>query len=146
MLVVTGGGGFIGSVLAAELNEACHADLVIVDRFGNGDKWRNIAKRDFVEIVPVEGLLAWLDRFGDGVEAIFHLGAISATTETDADLMIANNLNYSIALWRWCAAAKKPLIYASSAATYGDGAAGVGEAGGTEGIQGGRPVNPHGLA
>ena len=94
MLVVTGGGGFIGSVLAAELNEAGHSDLVIVDRFGSGDKWRNIAKRDFVEIVPVEGLLAWLDRFGDGVEAIFHLGAISATTETDADLMISNNLNY----------------------------------------------------
>ena len=86
MIVVTGGGGFIGSVLAAELNEAGHADLVIVDRFGDGDKWRNIAKREFVEIVPVEGLLAWLDRFGDGVEVIFHLGAISATTATDADL------------------------------------------------------------
>ena len=101
MLVVTGGGGFIGSVLCAALNEAGRADLVIVDRFGSGDKWRNIAKRDFFEIVPVEGLLSWLDRFGEGVEAVFHLGANSATTETDADLMIANNLNYSVALWRW---------------------------------------------
>jgi ADP-L-glycero-D-manno-heptose 6-epimerase len=144
MLVVTGGGGFIGSVLAAELNEAGHADLVIVDRFGSGDKWRNIAKRDFVEILPVEGLLAWLDRFGGEVEAVFHLGAISATTETDADLMIANNLNYSIALWRWCAAAKKPLIYASSAATYGDGAAGFDDAGGLEEFKRLRPMNLYG--
>src|SRR5438445_4090885 len=146
MIVITGGGGFIGSVLAAELNEAGHADLVIVDRFGHGDKWRNIAKRDFAEIVPVEGLLAWLDRFGDGVEAIFHLGAISATTETDADLMIANNLNYSIALWRWCAAAKKPLIYASSAATYGDGAAGFDDTGGIEEVNRLRPMNLDGCS
>jgi ADP-L-glycero-D-manno-heptose 6-epimerase len=144
MLVVTGGGGFIGSVLAAELNDSGRNDLVIVDRFGNGDKWRNIAKRDFVEIVPVDGLLAWLDRFGDGVEVIFHLGAISATTETDADLMIANNLNYSIALWRWCAAAKKPLIYASSAATYGDGAAGFDDAGDIEEFKRLRPMNLYG--
>ena len=100
MLVITGGGGFIGSVLAAELNGAGRADLVIVDRFGSGDKWRNIAKRDFFEIVPVDGLFAWLDRYGERVEAVFHLGAISATTFADADAMIANNLNYSIALWR----------------------------------------------
>src|SRR5947207_8086852 len=144
MLVVTGGGGFIGSVLAAELNEAGHADLVIVDRFGNGAKWRNIASREFVEIVPVEGLLVWLDRFGDGVEVIFHLGAISATTQTDADLMIANNLNYSIALWRWCAAAKKPLIYSSSAATYGDGTAGFEDAGGIDAFKRLRPMNLYG--
>ena len=144
MLVVTGGGGFIGSVLAAELNDSGRNDLVIVDRFGNGDKWRNIAKRDFVEIVPVDGLLAWLDRFGGEVEAVFHLGAISATTETDADLVIANNLNYSIALWRWCAAAKKPLIYASSAATYGDGAAGFDDAGDIEEFKRLRPMNLYG--
>src|SRR6266550_192264 len=144
MLVVTGGGGFIGSVLAAELNDSGRNDLVIVDRFGNGDKWRNIAKRDFVEILPVEGLLAWLDRFGGEVEAVFHLGAISATTETDADLVIANNLTYSIALWRWCAAAKKPLIYASSAATYGDGAAGFDDAGGLDAFKRLRPLNLYG--
>src|SRR3977135_3604763 len=144
MLIVPGGGGFIGSVLAAELNDSGHADLVIVDRFGSGDKWRNVAKRDFAEIVPVEGLLAWLERFGAGVEAIFHLGAISAPTETDADLMIANNLNYSIALWRWCAAAKKPLIYASSAATYGNGDAGFDDAGGIEVFKRLRPMNLYG--
>ena len=89
MLVITGGGGFIGSVLAAALNEAGRSDLVIVDRFGTGDKWRNIAKRDFFEIVPVEGLFDWLDRFGGEVEAVFHLGAISETTFADADEIIA---------------------------------------------------------
>jgi len=144
MLVITGGGGFIGSVLAAALNDAGHSNLVIVDRFGHDEKWRNIAKRDFFEIVAVEGLLPWLQRFGEEVEAIFHLGAISATTFTDADEIIAKNLNYSIALWRWCAAAKKPLIYASSAATYGDGAAGFDDAGGIDAFKRLRPMNLYG--
>src|SRR5256714_13228220 len=144
MLVITGGGGFIGSVLAAALNEAGRSDLVIVDRFGHDEKWRNIAKRDFFEIVPVEALHSWLERFGGEVEAIFHLGAISTTTFTDADEIIANNLNYSIALWRWCAAAKRPLIYASSAATYGDGTAGFDDAGGSDAFKRPRPTNPHG--
>ena len=144
MLVVTGGAGFIGSVLAAALNEAGRSDLVIVDRFGHDEKWRNIAKRDFFEIVPVEALHSWLERFGGEVEAIFHLGAISATTFTDADEIIAKNLNYSIALWRWCAAAKKPLIYASSAATYGDGAAGFDDAGGIDAFKRLRPMNLYG--
>jgi ADP-L-glycero-D-manno-heptose 6-epimerase len=144
MLIITGGGGFIGSVLAAELNAAGHGDLVIVDRFGHGDKWRNIAKRDFFEIVPVDGLLGWLDRYGERVEAVFHLGAISATTFSDADEMIANNLNYSIALWRWCADAGKPLFYASSAATYGDGSAGFDDAGGPDVFKRLRPLNLYG--
>ena len=144
MLGVTGGAGFIGSVLAAALNEAGRSDLVIVDHFGHDEKWRNIAKRDFFEIVPVEALHSWLERFGGEVEAIFHLGAISATTFTDADEIIANNLNYSIALWRWCAAAKRPLIYASSAATYGDGTAGFDDAGGIDAFKRLRPMNLYG--
>ena len=144
MLVVTGGAGFIGSVLAAALNEAGRSDLVIVDRFGHDEKWRNIAKRDFFEIVPVEALHSWLERFGGEVEAIFHLGAISATTFTDADEIIAKNLKYSIALWRWCAAAKRPLIYASSAATYGDGTAGFDDAGGIDAFKRLRPMNLYG--
>ena len=118
MLVVTGGGGFIGSVLAATLNDAGRSDLVIVDRFGTGDKWRNIAKRDFCDIVLVDRFPAWLERYGAEVEAVFHLGANSSTFANDADEIIATNLNASIALWRWCATAGKPLIYASSAATF----------------------------
>jgi ADP-L-glycero-D-manno-heptose 6-epimerase len=144
MIVITGGSGFIGSVLAALLNEEGRSDLVIVDRFGTGDKRRNIAKRDFFEIVPVDGLFTWLDRFGEKVEAVFHLGAISSTTFHDADVIIAGNLNYSTALWRWCAAAGKPLIYASSAATYGDGSAGFDDAGGIEALKHLHPRNLYG--
>ena len=108
MLVVTGGGGFIGSVLAAALNEAGRADLVIVDRFGTDDKWRNIAKRDFFEIVADRGA-ARLGSNGSAARSrrCFISAPISSTTATDADEIIATNLNYSIALWRWCAARGK---------------------------------------
>ena len=144
MLVVTGGGGFIGSVLAAQLNEAGRADLVIVDRFGTGDKWRNIAKRDFYEIVTIETLSGWLGRYGTEVEAVFHLGANASTFEDDADAIIATNLNASIALWRWCAREGKPLIYASSAATYGDGSAGFDDGGGIAALKRLHPLNLYG--
>jgi len=144
MLVITGGGGFIGSVLAWALNEAGRDDLVIVDRFGHDEKWRNIAKRDFFEIVPIAGMPAWLDHYGAEVEGVFHLGANASTTETDADLVIDTNLNASIAVWRWCSANQVPLIYASSAATYGDGAEGFDDEGGLAGLKRLRPMNLYG--
>ena len=144
MLVVTGGGGFIGSVLAWALNEAGRADLVIVDRFGTDEKWRNIAKRDFFEIVAIETLPGWLERHGREVEAVFHLGANSSTTERDADVVIETNLNSSIGLWRWCAAHGKPFIYASSAATYGDGTQGFDDAGGLAEYKRLQPMNLYG--
>jgi len=144
MLVITGGGGFIGSVLAWALNEAGRADIVIADRFGHDEKWRNIAKRDFFEIVTVEGLPAWFDRFGGEVEAVFHLGANSSTTETNADLIIETNLNASIAVWRWCSTHGKPLIYASSAATYGAGTQGFDDSNDIEVLKRLRPMNLYG--
>jgi len=144
MLVVTGGGGFIGSVLAWALNEAGRADLVIVDRFGTDEKWRNIAKRDFFEIVAIEALPGWLEGHGREVEAVFHLGANSSTTERDADFVIETNLNSSIGLWRWCAAHGKPFIYASSAATYGDGTQGFDDAGGLAEYKRLQPMNLYG--
>ena len=129
MYVVTGGAGFIGSALLAALEARGSGDLYVVDRLRDGDKWRNIAKRDFFEIVPIEGLPAWLERYGGEVEAVFHLGANASTTETDADHVIDTNLNSSIEWWRWCAAQGRKLIYASSAATYGDGTEGFDDAG-----------------
>jgi ADP-L-glycero-D-manno-heptose 6-epimerase len=144
MLVITGGGGFIGSALCAGLNDAGRDDLVIVDQFGSGDKWRNIAKRDFLEIVPLDGLPAWLGRYGGEVEAVFHLGANSSTFAADADAIIATNLNASIMWWRWCAANGKKLIYASSAATYGDGSQGFDDAGGIAAFRRLRPLNLYG--
>jgi ADP-L-glycero-D-manno-heptose 6-epimerase len=144
MLVITGGGGFVGSVLVAHLNEMGRVDLVLVDRFGTGEKWRNIAKRDFFEIVPIEMLFDWLDRFGEQVDGVVHLGANSSTKAANADEIIADNLNASIALWRWCVAARKTLIYASSAATYGAGEAGFDDRGGIADFKRLRPLNLYG--
>jgi len=144
MLIITGGGGFIGSALCAALNEAGRDDLVIVDRFGRGDKWRNIAKRDFYEIVATEAALAWLERYGSEVEAVFHLGANSSTFADDADEIIATNLNASMFWWRWCTERKRRLVYASSAATYGDGANGFDDAGGYAALKRLRPLNLYG--
>jgi ADP-L-glycero-D-manno-heptose 6-epimerase len=144
MLIITGGGGFIGSVLVAALNESGRSDLVIVDRFGTNGKWRNIAKRDFFEIGSIDTLLPWLDKFGGEVEAVFHLGANSSTTASDADEIIENNLKYTMHLWRWCTSARRPLIYASSAATYGDGSAGFDDAGEIDALKRLHPLNLYG--
>jgi ADP-L-glycero-D-manno-heptose 6-epimerase len=124
MIVITGGAGFIGSNLAAAL-EARHADdIAICDTLDHGDKWRNIAKRGLAAIVPPDGLFDFLGRNAGSVDTIFHLGAISSTTETDSDLLTRTNFTLPLDLWQWCATHDARLIYASSAATYGDGQAG----------------------
>jgi ADP-L-glycero-D-manno-heptose 6-epimerase len=122
MILVTGGAGFIGSNVVAALNDAGHGDVVVNDVFGAGDKWRNLRKRRLADVVPPHDLLRWLD--GRKLDTVIHLGAISDTTATDADLVLENNFRLSLALLDWCTAARTPLIYASSAATYGDGASG----------------------
>lgn len=144
MIVITGGGGFIGSVLAAVLNDAGYYELAVADRFGSGEKWRNIAKRELSEIVPVEGVLPFLEANAGRVEAVFHLGANSSTTARDADAVIADNLNCSKAIWRWCSRSGTRLIYASSAATYGDGSAGFDDTGGIAEYRRLRPLNLYG--
>ncbi|MGE4313312.1 MAG: NAD-dependent epimerase/dehydratase family protein, partial [Pseudobdellovibrionaceae bacterium] len=121
MIIVTGGAGFIGSNLVAGLEEKGVKDIVVVDWLGTGDKWKNIAKRALRDIVKPENLFAYLDEHKDEVTHIYHMGAISATTETDADLIIERNFMLTRALWKWCAANNVRFIYASSAATYGDG-------------------------
>lgn len=124
MIIVTGGAGFIGSNLVAGLEEAGHKNIVVCDWLGKEDKWRNIAKRELRDIITPESLEAYLESHRDEVEMIFHMGAISSTTETDADLIAKNNVVLSRKLWKWCAVNNVRLIYASSAATYGDGSAG----------------------
>jgi ADP-L-glycero-D-manno-heptose 6-epimerase len=119
MLLVTGGAGFIGSNVVASLNEAGRSDVVVNDHFGTDEKWRNISKRRLADVVPPADLAAWLkDR---KLDAVIHLGAISETTATDADLVIETNFRLSLRLLDWCTATRTPFIYASSAATYGDG-------------------------
>ncbi len=144
MIVVTGGAGFIGSNLAAALDRRGGHDLVVCDRLGDGDKWRNIGKRELADVVAPERLFDFLGAYGREVEAIVHLGAISSTTETDADLIVQENFRLSSALWTWCARQEKRLIYASSAATYGGGEAGFDDDSSVKGLAKLRPLNPYG--
>ncbi len=144
MIVVTGGAGFIGSNLIAALAERGEGELVVCDRFGGDGKWRNLAKHEIAETVSPEELPAFLDDHGDAIEAIFHMGANSSTTETDADLMMAENFGASLKLWRWCTAHDARLIYASSAATYGDGAQGFDDDGAPRALAKLRPLNLYG--
>jgi len=144
MIVVTGGAGFIGSNLLAQLDRRGGADLVCVDRLGSGDKWRNIAKRELADIVAPERLFEFLDAHAGQIEAVFHLGAISSTTETDVDLIVTQNFRASLALWEWCAKHSVRFIYASSAATYGDGSAGFVDDDSANGLAKLKPLNPYG--
>ena len=125
-VLVTGGAGFIGSNIVAQLVEAGR-DVVVCDRLRTaaGGKWRNLAKHAIADFVAPEALFAWLESHADEVGAVVHMGAISSTREVDADLVIHTNFTLSRDLFDWCAARGKRLIYASSAAVYGDGDAGV---------------------
>jgi len=140
MIFVTGGAGFIGSNVVAAL--AARGERVVVcDSFGAGDKWRNIAKHEVAELVAPTQCLEWLSRRHDRVRGVVHLGAISATTEADGDRLAENNVRLSLALWDYCTALDKAFIYASSAATYGDGSNGFDDDGRPEALAKLRPLN-----
>ena len=143
MIIVTGGAGFIGSNIVAAL-EARRKRVVVCDWLGTDDKWRNLAKRDLETIVAPENLPDYLNEHEEDIEAIIHMGAISATTERDVDLILDHNFRLSQNLWHWFEATDTPLIYASSAATYGDGAQGFEDNEGLEALAKLRPLNPYG--
>lgn len=124
MIIVTGGTGFIGSNLVAGLEAHGCTDIVVCDTLGTEDKWRNIAKREIRDLVHPDRLFDYLERHKDKIEVIFHMGAISSTTEKDADLIVETNIVLSRRLWKWSGKNEKRFIYASSAATYGDGSGG----------------------
>jgi ADP-L-glycero-D-manno-heptose 6-epimerase len=142
MLLVTGGAGFIGSNVVAALNEAGRADVVVNDILGTDQKWRNLAKRRLADVVGPADLMRWLD--GRKLDAVIHMGAISDTTATDADLVVETNVRTSLRLLDWCAAARVPFIYASSAATYGEGAAGFDDDWSPKALHALRPMNLYG--
>jgi len=144
MIVVTGGAGFIGSNLVAGLVERGERELVVSDRLRSGEKWRNLARHDLTELIHPDHLLAWLEAHAGQVRAILHMGAISSTTETDADLIADTNLRLPLRLWEWCTREEVPLIYASSAATYGDGSRGFQDQEALEALAGLRPLNAYG--
>ena len=141
MIVVTGGAGFIGSNLVAALAERGTPPLVC-DVLGSGEKWRNLAKHEIADIVAPNDLPARLER--EPATAIVHLGANSSTTERDADRIVDQNFRYSLKLWNWCAANDARFVYASSAATYGDGAAGFADDDSVAGLAALRPLNLYG--
>jgi len=143
MLLVTGGAGFIGSNLVAALAERGH-DVVVCDWLRSDERWRNLAKHEVAGIVAPDDLAAWLARSGVGVKAVFHMGAISATTETDVDLIVARNVRATLDLWEWCTQHRVRFFYASSAATYGDGSTGFDDAFSCRDLARLRPLNAYG--
>jgi len=143
MIIVTGGAGFIGSNLAAAIEDRGERDIVVVDRFGTDDKWRNLAKRSRIEIMSPEGLGELIALRRHDIRAIFHMGAISATTERDVDLILANNWRLSCELWDLAARFELRLIYASSAATYGDGTQGFDDDSSPAALARLLPLNPY---
>ena len=142
MIVVTGGAGFIGSCLAARLNEYGRDDLIIVDELDNSDKWQNLRALRFAEYVDKADLLAFLDG-GIKPDAILHMGACSSTTERDAKYLYANNFCYTETLARWCLKHETRFVYASSAATYGDGSQGYDDSADLTTL---RPLNMYGYS
>ncbi|MBV8918154.1 ADP-glyceromanno-heptose 6-epimerase [Bradyrhizobium sp.] len=142
MLLVTGGAGFIGSNVVAALNEAGRADVAVCDALGHDGKWRNLGKRQLADIVPPAELACWLK--GRRLDAVVHLGAISETTASDGDLVIETNFRLSMRLLDWCTANSTPFIYASSAATYGDGAQGFADDRSLIALKMLRPMNLYG--
>jgi ADP-L-glycero-D-manno-heptose 6-epimerase len=148
MIVVTGGAGFIGSNIVARLCTEDRRDVVVCDRLESADlaKWKNIAKHDIADLWAPEDLFARLDRHRDRIAAVVHMGAISSTTEPDADLILKTNFDLSRDLWDWCTAAGVRLIYASSAATYGDGDQGFEDDNAPAALGALKPLNAYGYS
>ena len=149
MYVVTGGAGFIGSNIVWALEQRAKASgfsrrIVVVDRLRDAMKWKNIAKRELYEIIPPEELFDFLELNASNIDAIFHMGAISSTTETDVDKIVLNNFRLSVDLWKWCTGHHVRLIYASSAATYGGGENGFVDDTNLDALAKLRPLNPYG--
>ncbi|MEO7026520.1 MAG: ADP-glyceromanno-heptose 6-epimerase [Caulobacteraceae bacterium] len=146
IIFVTGGAGFIGSNIVARLAENPDLDLVVCDRLRQADsgKWRNLTKHPIGDFVQPDEMWDWLEKRWREVELVVHMAAISSTTETDADAIVRTNFGLSRDLFRWCADHQRRLIYASSAATYGDGADGFDDVQDWQSLARLRPLNAYG--
>ncbi len=146
MIIVTGGAGFIGSALIAALNKRQITDILVVDELGTDRKWKNLRNLSFADYVEKDDFLEMVieDKLDSSIDAVFHLGACSDTTETNASYLIKNNYEYSKLLAQWATADNIRFIYASSAATYGDGSAGFSDD--QEKIEILKPLNMYGCS
>lgn len=142
MIVVTGAAGFIGSCLVSRLNQAGYTDIVAVDDFSKTEKSANLEGKTLISKVGRKDFIQWLKDFGDEVQFVFHIGARTDTTEFDKSIFDELNVNYSKAVWQLCAQFDIPLVYASSAATYGLGEHGYKDD--HEVVEKLKPLNPYG--
>lgn len=142
--ILTGGAGFIGSCILRTLNDQGISDIVVVDHIASTEKWRNLLNKKYREYIHKDVFLERLKsgEFSD-VSAVIHMGACSSTTENNFDYLWMNNVEYSKILWSFCAKNGIPLIYASSAATYGDGMDGFDDRTSIDRL---RPLNGYGYS
>jgi ADP-L-glycero-D-manno-heptose 6-epimerase len=146
-ILVTGGAGFIGSALVWALNRRGLYRILVSDRLGSDDKWRNLVNLHFDDYVDADGLLGRVladDPVLKDIRTVFHLGACSATTERDAGYLMRNNFEYTKQLCRWALRRGNRFVYASSAATYGDGTQGMQDD--EDGLERLRPLNGYGYS
>ncbi len=146
MIIVTGGAGFIGSALIAALNKRSIDDILVVDRLGSDQRWKNLVNLRFADYMDKEEFLEMVaeDVVSFSADAVFHLGACSSTTETDASFLMENNFEYTKQLAQWTTEEGIRFIYASSAATYGDGESGFADD--EDKIETLKPLNPYGYS
>lgn len=123
-IVITGAAGMIGSGVVRHLNDLGRHRLLLVDDLKHSIKWKNLVGKQFVDLISRHKILEWLKEHEEEVSAIIHLGACSDTVETNADYLLENNYRFTIQLADWAIGCEKRFIYASSAATYGDGSQG----------------------
>ena len=142
-IIVTGGAGFIGSAVVWRLNQLGYDDILVVDRMDETDKWKNLTPLRFADYIDADDFFEALDVFDDAGH-IFHLGACSSTTETDSDYLMRNNFQYTKYLAEFSIENNIRFIYASSAATYGDGSNGMND--GTDDLNDLRPMNMYGYS
>jgi ADP-L-glycero-D-manno-heptose 6-epimerase len=142
MIVITGAAGFIGSCLVSKLNEHGYSNLILVDDFSNDDKQKNLEKKMFAETIHRDVFLKWFETNFSKIDFVFHIGAKTDTTLFDVQIFDELNVNYSKAIWKICSKKNIPMVYASSAATYGAGEHGYDD--NESAIPDLQPLNPYG--
>ncbi len=143
MIIITGAAGFIGSVILRHFNDKGHDNILVVDKLGEKNKWKNLNNKRFIDFCDKDDFIVNLDRF-KGIDAIIHMGACTDTAEFNLDYLIKNNYEYSKNLFEYSAQNNIPFIYASSAATYGSGENGYDDE--MTNISLLTPLNPYGFS